>query len=76
LLFEFPAVKRARKVNTMSRIQRRLGEVETEQPNAPLPSVSAHGFVRPVCRGGTPGLMREWQREQGAVPLLIEAGAR
>jgi hypothetical protein len=36
LLFELPAVKRAKKVNTLSRVHRRLIEpIETDQDNEP-----------------------------------------
>ena len=75
LLFELPAVKRAKKVNTMSRVHRRLIEpIKTEQDELRL------SFQHTVfCQAGLPyrnpgDHVREWQREQGSVSLLVEAG--
>jgi hypothetical protein len=50
LLFELPAVRRAKKVNTLSRVHRRLIEpIETEQDKSRACPFSTQFFVRPVC---------------------------
>lgn len=50
LLFELPAVKRAKKVNTLSRVHRRLIEpIETEQDNE---ARIWRNFGGSVCRAG------------------------
>ena len=52
-MFELPAVKRAKKVNTLSRVHRRLIEpIETDQDNEARLSFQHTVFARPVCRTG------------------------
>jgi hypothetical protein len=53
-LLELPAVKRAKKVKTLSRVYRLIEPVEiTEQDNEPRLSFSTRFLFRPVCRTGT-----------------------
>jgi hypothetical protein len=75
ILVNLPAVRSATKPNRLSRVHRRLIEpFETEQDDLRL------SFQHTVfCQAGLPYRdpgddVREWQREQGAVSLLIEAG--
>ena len=76
IVADLPAVRRARKVNTLSRVHRRLIEpIETDQDNEPQLAFQHTVF----CQAGLPYRnpsddVREWQREQGAVSLLIKAG--
>jgi hypothetical protein len=74
LLFELPAVKAAKKVNTMSRVHRRLIEpIEIQRDNE-------LAFQHSVfCQTGLPYRnpgddVRLWQRSQGTTFLEIEAG--
>lgn len=76
ILVNLPAVKAAKKANTMSRVHRRLIEpIETEQDNDPRLSFQHTVFCQAGLPYRNPGDdVREWQREQGAVSLLVEAG--
>ena len=70
-----PAVKAAKKANTMSRVHRRVIEpIETEQDNE-MPCVSAHGVLSGRLALPEPRRrLRSGSRTQGAVSLLIKAG--
>lgn len=76
IVADLPAVRRAKKANTLSRVHRRLIEpIETEQDNEPRLSFQHTVFCQAGLPYRNPGDdVREWQREQGAVSLLIEAG--
>jgi hypothetical protein len=76
IVTNLPAVRAARKANTMSRIHRRLIEpVETEQDNEPRLSFQHTVFCQTGLPYRNPGDdVREWKRTQGAVSLLVEAG--
>jgi hypothetical protein len=70
-----PAVRAAKKVNTTSRVHRRLIEpLElTEQDNELAFQHSV--FCQTSLPYRNPGdEVREWQREQGSVSLLVKAG--
>jgi hypothetical protein len=70
------AVKAAKKVNTLSRVHRRLIEpLETDQDNEARLSFQHTVFCQTGLPYRNPGDdVREWQREQGAVSLLVKAG--
>jgi len=76
IIASLPAVKAAKKANTMSRVHRRLIEpIETEQDNEARLSFQHTVFCQAGLPYRNPGDdVREWQREQGAVSLLVEAG--
>jgi hypothetical protein len=76
IIANLPAVRAAKKVNTMSRVHRRLIEpIETEQDNEPRLSFQHTVFCQAGLPYRNPGDdVREWQREQGAVSVLVEAG--
>jgi hypothetical protein len=76
IITNLPAVRAAKKVNAMSRVHRRLIEpIETEQDNEQRLSFQHTVFCQAGLPYRNPGdEVREWQREQGAVSLLIEAG--
>jgi Plasmid encoded RepA protein len=76
LLFELPAVKRAKKVNTLSRVHRRLIEpIETDQDNEPQLAFQHTVFCQTGLPYRNPGDdVRLWQRRQGAVFLEVQAG--
>jgi hypothetical protein len=76
IVTNLPAVRAAKKANTLSRVHRRLIEpIETDQDNETRLAFQHTVF----CQAGLPyrdpgDAVREWQREQGAVSLLIKAG--
>src|SRR6266851_1292381 len=76
IVANLPAVRRAKKANTLSRVHRRLIEpIETDQDNETRLAFQHTVF----CQAGLPyrdpgDAVRERQREQGAVSLLIKAG--
>jgi Plasmid encoded RepA protein len=76
LLFELPAVKRAKKVNTLSSVHRRLIEpIETGQDNEARLSFQHTVFCQTGLPYRNPGDdVRLWQRRQGAVFLEVQAG--
>ncbi len=76
IVADFPAVRRAKKANTLSRVHRRLIEpLETDQDNEARLSFQHTVFCQAGLPYRNPGDdVREWQREQGAVSLLVEAG--
>lgn len=80
IIASLPAVRAARKVNTLSRVHRRLIEpLESDQDNEA--NEARLSFQHTVfCQAGLPYRnpgddVRLWQREQGAVSLRIEAGS-
>jgi hypothetical protein len=77
IIASLPAVRAARKANTLSRVHRRLIEpIETDQDNEARLSFQHTVFCQAGLPYRNPGdAVREWQREQGAVSLRIEAGA-
>ena len=74
ILGSLPAVKAAKKVNTLSRVHQRLIAQPEEGDDARL------AFQHTVfCQTSLPYRnlgddVREWQREQGAVSLFVKAG--
>jgi hypothetical protein len=76
LVADLPAVRAAKKANTLSRVHRRLIEpIETEQDNEPRLAFQHTVFCQAGLPYRNPGDdVREWKREQGAVSLLVEAG--
>ena len=72
IVANLPAVKAAKKANTMSRVHRRLIEpIETEQDNEARLSFQHTVFCQAGLPYRNPGDdVRQWQREQGAVSLL------
>jgi len=76
IVTNLPAVRAAKKINTLSRVHRRLIEpLETEQDNEPRLSFQHTVFCQAGLPYRNPGDdVREWKREQGAVSLLVEAG--
>jgi hypothetical protein len=76
IVASLPAVRAARKANTLSRVHRRLIEpIETEQDNEQRLSFQHTVFCQAGLPYRNPGDdVREWKRDQGAVSLLVEAG--
>lgn len=76
IVADLSTVRRAKKVNTLSRVHRRLIEpLETDQDNEAQLSFQHTVFCQAGLPYRNPGdNVREWQREQGAVSLLVEAG--
>lgn len=76
ILMSLPAVRAAKKVNTLSRVHRRLIEpIETDQGNEPRLAFQHTVLCQTSLPYRNPGDdVREWQREQGAVSLLVKAG--
>jgi len=76
IVANLPAVRRAKKANTMSRVHRRLIEpLESDQDNEARLSFQHTVF----CQAGLPyrdpgDELRLWQRAQGAVLLEVQAG--
>jgi hypothetical protein len=70
------AVKATKKANTLSRVHRRLIEpLETDQDNEARLAFQHTVFCQAGLPYRNPGDdVREWQREQGAVSLLVKAG--
>lgn len=77
ILVNLPAVRAAKKANTLSRVHRRLIEpIETEQDNDPRLSFQHTVF----CQAGLPyrnpgNEARLWERTQGRILLRVEAGS-
>jgi len=76
IVADLPAVRRAKKANTLSRVHRRLIEpIETDQDNEARLAFQHTVFCQAGLPYRNPGDdVREWKREQGAVSLLVEAG--
>ena len=76
IVTSLPAVRAAKKANTMSRVHRRLIEpIETDQDNEARLAFQHTVFCQTGLPYRNPGDdVREWQREQGAVSLLVKAG--
>lgn len=78
IIASLPAVRAAKKVNTMSRVHRRLIEPVDLAEDADEPRLSYQHTV--FCQTSLPYRnpgedVRKWHREQGAVSLRVEAGA-
>jgi replication initiator protein len=76
VLLNLPAVRAAKKVNTLSRVHRRLIEpIETEDGDDARLAFQHTVFCQTSLPYRDPGDdVREWQREQGAVSMLVKAG--
>jgi hypothetical protein len=76
IVADLPAVRRGRKANTLSRVHRRLIEpLETDQDNEARLSFQHTVFCQTGLPYRNPGDdVRQWQRSQGAVMLVIQAG--
>jgi hypothetical protein len=78
IITSLPAVRAAKKANLMSHVHRRLIEpLElTEQDDEPRLSFQHTVFCQAGLPYRNPGDgVREWERQQGAVSLRVEAGA-
>jgi Plasmid encoded RepA protein len=77
IVADLPAVRRAKKANTLSRVHRRLIEpLESDQDNEGRLSFQHTVFCQAGLPYRNPGDdVRLWQREQGAVSLRVEAGS-
>lgn len=75
VLLNLPAVRAAKKVNTLSRVHRRLIEpIDTEDDNQRL-AFQHTVFCQTSLPYRDPGDdVRLWQREQGAITLEVQAG--
>ena len=77
IIANLPAVRAAKKINTTSRVHRRLIQpVEfAEDDDEPRLSFQHTGFCQTSLPYRNPGDdVRQWQREQGSVSLLVKAG--
>jgi hypothetical protein len=76
IVANLPAVRAAKKANTMSRIHRRLIEpIETEQDNEPRLSFQHTVFCQTGLPYRNPGDdVRVWERRQGKILLRVHAG--
>lgn len=76
IVADLPAVRRAKKANTLSRVHRRLIEpLETDQDNEARLSFQHTVFCQTGLPYRDPGdAVRLWQRRQGAVFLEVQAG--
>jgi hypothetical protein len=78
ILTNLPAVRAAKKVNTTSRVHRRLItplEAEQDDDDARRLVFQHTVFCQTSLPYRDPGdVVREWRREQGAVSLLVKAG--
>ena len=76
IIASLPAVKVAKKANTMSRVHRRLIEpIETEQDNEPQLAFQHTVFCQTSLPYRNPGDdVRKWKRTNGSVVLQLEAG--
>jgi hypothetical protein len=76
VLLNLPAVRAAKKVNTLSRVHRRLIEpIEPEDGDDARLAFQHTVFCQTSLPYRDPGDdVREWQREQGAVSMLVKAG--
>lgn len=77
IVASLPAVRAAKKANTLSRVHRRLIEpIETDQDNEQKLAYQHTVFCQAGLPYRNPGEdVRKWHREQGAVSLRIEAGS-
>lgn len=78
IVTSLPAIRAAKKVNTNSRVHRRLIEpLElAEDDDEPRLSFQHTVFCQTSLPYRNPGDdVRKWHREQGAVSLRVEAGA-
>jgi hypothetical protein len=77
IVTNLPAVKAAKKANTLSRVHRRLIEpLEIDQDNEARLAFQHTVFCQAGLPYRNPGDdVRVWQREQGAVSMRIEAGS-
>ena len=73
IVANLPAVRVARKANTLSRVHRRLIEpIEIEQDNEQRLSFQHTVFCQAGLPYRNPGSeLRLWKRQQGAVSLLV-----
>ena len=76
IIASLPAVKVAKKANTMSRVHCRLIEpIETEQDNEPQLAFQHTVFCQTSLPYRNPGDdVRKWKRTNGSVVLQLEAG--
>src|SRR5208337_265958 len=76
VLLNLPAVRAAKKVNTLSRVHRRLIEpIDTEDGDEARLAFQHTVFCQTSLPYRDPGdEVRLWQREQGAVSMLVKAG--
>jgi hypothetical protein len=77
IIASLPAVRAAKKVNTMSRVHRRLIEPAelADDDDEPRLSYQHTVFCQTSLPYRNPGEeVRQWQREQGSVSLLVKAG--
>lgn len=75
ILTNLPAVRAAKKVNTVSRVHRRLIEPLDDSEQARELAYQHTVFCQTSLPYRDPGNdVREWERRQGAVSLLVEAG--
>jgi hypothetical protein len=76
IVASLPAVRRAKKANTMSRVHRRLIEpLETDQDNEARLAFQHTVFCQAGLPYRNPGDdVRLWQRRQGAILLQVQAG--
>ena len=75
ILTNLPAVRTAKKVNTLSRVHRRLIEPLDDSEQARELAFQHTVFCQTSLPYRDPGDdVREWERRQGAVSLLVEAG--
>jgi hypothetical protein len=77
IVTSLPAVRAAKKANTLSRVHRRLFEQPDELAEQDSDELAFQHTV--FCQTSLPYRnpgddVRQWQREQGAVSLLVEAG--
>lgn len=76
ILVNLPAVRAAKKVNTLSRVHRRLIEpIETDQDSDPRLAFQHTVFCQTGLPYRDPGDgVRQWQRMQGTTMLVVQAG--
>lgn len=75
IVADLPAVRRAKKANTLSRVHRRLIEpLESDQDNEARLSFQHTVFCQTGLPYRNPGDMRVWERRQGAILLRVHAG--
>lgn len=76
IVADLPAVRAARRANTMSRVHRRLIEpIETDQNNEQRLAFQHTVFCQAGLPYRNPGdCLRLWQRQQGSVTLEVQAG--
>ena len=75
IVADLPAVRRAKKANTLSRVHRRLIEpLEIDQDNEARLSFQHTVFCQTGLPYRNPGDMRVWERRQGTILLRVHAG--